>query len=86
MHSSLHAVSISEVGLGETSRHKLSTTSPLPEVEGEACGKTTVASWGHGRSPRFSGELARHPSLQQEDQDPHQSLGVGGQARSFEVA
>ena len=74
--SSLHAVSISEVGLGETSRHKLSTTSPIPEVEGEACGKTMVASWGHDLPP-FGGGEVRNPSLQQGHQDPHPSLGEG---------
>ena len=38
--------------------------------------KTTVASWGHDLPPFCGGEV-RNPSLQQEDQDPHQSLGEG---------
>ena len=82
--SSLHAVSISEVGLGETSRCRLLTTLAIPPVEGEACRETTVASWGHGSAHLdLVVSEARHPSLQQEDQDPHQSLGVGGRLEAL---
>ena len=79
--SSLHAVST--LGLGETSRHKLSTTPAIPQVEGEACGKTMLASWGHGSLPTFGGKLARNPSLQEDNQDPHLSLGAGGRLKAL---
>ena len=74
--SSLQAVSISKVGLGETPRCKLSTPSAIRLEEGEACRETTVASWGHDLPPFCGGEV-RNPSLQQTNQDPHQSLGGG---------
>ena len=74
--SSLQAVSISEVGLGETSRCRLLTTLAIPPVEGEACRETMLASWGHDLPPFCGGEV-RNPSLQENNQDPHQSLGGG---------
>ena len=73
--SSLHAVST--LGLGETSRHKLSAPPATQQAEMEACGTTMLASWGHGHSPTFCGECARNPSLQEADQDPHHNLGEG---------
>ena len=42
-----------------------------------------VASWGHSSSPIFGGELARHPSLQQGDQDPHLRLGAGDRLKAL---
>ena len=78
--SSLHAVST--LGLGETSRHKLSTTPAIPQVEGEACGKTMLASWGHDLPP-FSGGKVRNPSLQGDNQDPHLRLGAGGRLKAL---
>ena len=74
--SSLQAVSISKVGLGETPRHKLSAPAATQQSELEACGKTMVASWGHDLPPFCGGEV-RNPSLQQGDQNPHHSLGEG---------
>ena len=81
--SSLQAVSISKVGLGTTPRCKLLTPPANRLEEGGACRETTVASWGHGRSPRFGGELARHPSLQQGSQEHNHSLGVGGRLEAL---
>ena len=83
--SSLHAVSNSDVGsynLGKPPCCELSAPPAIPLAEKEAYSETMVASWGHGQSQLF-GDLARNPSLQQGDHDPHRRLGAGGRQEAL---